>query len=148
MPIMTDGFSTTIQFTSPSLAGILFKEKTVKPFGLDNRGPIDITSMRNISLVTRVPKKLTDVTNMSLTVQWDPLIYTNLLFQVSTVMRVNQRILIRFPNAETWAIYGWMDKFEPQDNAEGEQPLANMTIEISNVVNVNGVLIETFPFRI
>ena len=52
--------------------------------------------MRNVSLVTRVPKKLTDVTNMSLTVQWDPLIYTNLLFQVSTVMRVNQLIRIRF----------------------------------------------------
>ena len=146
MPIMTDGFSTTIQFpdAAGAIAGVLFKEKTVKPFGLDSRGPIDTTSMRNLALVTKVPKKLIDVTQMTLTVQWDPAIYGTLL-NVTGIMRINQRVYVRFPNSEIWSIYGWCDKFDPQDNTEGEVPMANMTIEVSNL---NGNGIETYPVRI
>ena len=121
--IMTDGFSTYIYFPSNGgLAGTLFKEVTVKPPGLDSRGPIDISSMRNIRLITKVPKKLTDVTDMSVNVQWDPAIYAPLatLFGATGVMRTNQKVWVYFPNLELWEFYGYVDKFDPQDQVEGE----------------------------
>lgn len=151
MPIMTDGFSTIINFPDApgALAGVLFKEVTVKPPGLDSRGPIDITSMRNTRLVTKVPKKLSDVTDLTLQVQWDPALYTSLL-SLTGVRRVNQRVYVAFPNGEIWVFYGYVDKFDPQDHAEGENPRANMTIVMTNL-NGNGstnVGVEQFPVRI
>lgn len=147
MAIMKDGFSTTINFPDAPgvLAGVYFKEVTVKPPGLDSRGPIDITSMRNVRLVTKHPKQLTDVTDLTLSVQWDPAIYGRLI-NVLGIMRVNQRIYVIFPNGEIWLFYGYCDKFDPQDNAEGENPRANMTVVMTNVDPITGA--EIFPLQV
>lgn len=146
MPIMTDGFSTTIIFpNNTALAGVYFKEVTVKPPGLDSRGPIDTTSMRNYRLVTKVPKQLSDVTDLTLTVQWDPTIYTPLLTALGP-MRINQWIWVWFPNGERWAFCGYIDKFDPQDLAEGENPRATMTIVMTNIDPQTNQ--ETFPVRL
>lgn len=139
---MKDGYRTLILF--PDKAAVLradFAEVTIKPPGLDGRGPIDITSMRNNSYTTKWPKSLRDFTNIEATVQWNPIF----LFQINTnVLLINQNIDVQFPNLNRIRVFGWADKFEPQVHKEGEVPLADLTLIQSNLNNADPN-VETGP---
>ena len=144
MPIMHDGLGTIIAFRDvPGIGGVLFKEQQIKPWGYDGRGPILTTSLRNQFVVTKLPKQLADVTDCSGTVQWDPALLETAYLQI---LQVNMQFDTTFPNGERWAAFGWLDKFDPQEHQEGELPLANITIVVSNVDPVTGA--ETRPLRL
>lgn len=133
---MRDGFKTLITFSR--MNNVNFAEVNVKPFGLDGRGAIDTTSMRNTRYVTKWPKQLTDLTPIQSDCQWNPA----LLPQLKTfVLLVNQLITITMPNGDLLAFWGWADKVEPQPQKEGEVPIIQFTIIPSNVsvVTVFGV---------
>ena len=98
--------------------------------GMSGRGPIDLTSMRNIQAVTKWPKQLVDFTNLTSSVQWDPVFWTQVC---ASVLLKNQSIFVKFPNLQTLTFYGWADTFEPNDHREGEVPLANLTVISSNI---------------
>ncbi len=134
---MFDGFKTLIKFTN--IGNVDFAEVTVKPPGLDGRGPIDTSSMRNSQMITKYPKSLINVTDVTSTVQWNPGLLIDL---INGVLNKNQFIKVSFPNNSVLSFYGWLDKFEPNEHREGEVPLATMTVPASNV-NANGV--EVIP---
>jgi len=136
-----DGFATTITFAdqgSGTGPGITFWEKEITPPGMDAGGENDTTTMRNTTYRTKAPKKLITMTPMTLVVSYDAVFYDDIVDMIGD----NQLITITFPDTSTVAFYGWLDKFEPGNIVEGEQPTATITIICSNQ-NVAGV--ETAP---
>jgi|SRR6185503_16081132 len=125
---MRDGFRTLISFSN--LGNVNFAEVNVKPFGLDGRGPIDITSMRNIKYVTKWPKQLSDLTPIQSDCQWDPVFLTQLK---ALVLLVNQLITVTMPTGNVLGFYGYCDKAEPQPQKEGEVPIIQLTIIPTNI---------------
>lgn len=137
---MWDGFRTLISFEAAPL--IIFPEMSVKPFGLDSRGPIDTTSMRNSRMTTKWPKQLTDLTPVEADVQWTPGNYPTIS---RLILRINQIVSVTMPTGDILAFYGWLDKAEPQPQKEAEVPILRLTIIPSNVVTVFGFTTESRP---
>jgi hypothetical protein len=115
--------------------GIYLCEKRLKPFGIDGGGPNDTTCMRNIQWRTRQPKKLLTLTDMSLTVSYDPYI---LEFIVGFI-QVNQPLFLFWPDGSQIKFWGWVDGFEPAEVTEGAQPEAEMKVCPSNFDDDNNV---------
>lgn len=133
---MWDGFKTYISFQA---LGTVFPEISVKPFGLDGRGPIDVTSMRNTRYVTKWPKQLIDLTPIEADCQWTPGGFVQIK---QFVLQVNQIISVRMPTTDVLDFYGFLDKADPQPQKEGEVPIIRFTIVPTNV---NGIGVEMPP---
>lgn len=137
MSRLRDGHSTTIEFLGPpplgvvtAMEGIIFWEIEVTPPGMDAGGPNDTSTMRNVRLRTRQPKKLVTLTAMTVRVAYDPIVFSNA--RLSGYLGFNQIVRVTFPDGQFISFWGWLDKFVPDRNREGEQPTAEMTIEPSN----------------
>lgn len=132
--LLTDGFPTTIAFTSSELSSGLvmstvMEEQDLTPPGVSGGGPNDTTSMRNTAWRTRHPKKLKTLTASSITVKYDPAFYDDVIAMIND----NQQITVTFPDDSTIVFWGWVDSFTPNACVEGEQPTATMVIEPSNM---------------
>ncbi len=137
MTIMTDGYKTTIAFGTTG-ALTTMDEREVTPPAIAGGGAIDTTSMANTAWRTRFPKQLKTLTEASVTIVYDPAVYTSF----TGAINVNQEITITFPDTSTLVFWGWIDEFSPGANAEGEQPTADLTIICSNM---NGSNAEIAP---
>lgn len=126
MAYINDGFATTITLSTP--VSVKFKEKTLTPPGVSGGGENDITTMKNTTWRTRAPKKLKTLTDMSLSVTYDPAVYDDIIAAVN----VNQLITITFPDAATLKFWGWLDEFSPGDLQEGEQGEGEISLIPSN----------------
>lgn len=133
MPRLRDGFSTTVDFQDFGSAapGLEIFETTVTPGGIDGGGPNDTTTMRNLKLRTRQPKKLRTLTSGTFTAAYDPKFFETIV----TMVNKNQIITVNFPDGSTYSFFGWLDKFIPNEIVEGEQPTAEVTFEPSNADN-------------
>lgn len=136
MAIMFDGHSTTIAFAADS--NVQFEVKELTPPSVVGGGPINVTTMENSAWRTMFPKSLKEMGPGSLVVAYDPAFYAEAVAMVN----VNQLITVTFPDASTLAFYGWIDEFTPNNNQEGEQPSANITIQPSQLDGANA---ETGP---
>ena len=123
---LDDGFSTLIELAN--LPDIKFYEKEVTPPGVTGGGPIDTTTMRNITYRTQSPKALKTLGPMSATVAFA----SDVLPQIEAQMNVNQLVTVTFPDGSTWTFWGWLDEFTLGAFVEGEQPTATVTIQPSN----------------
>lgn len=139
MARIDDGFATTIAF-SAGTSGVTFLcyEKEVTPPGLSAEGPNDTTTMRNTLYRTKAPKSLVTMLPGSFVAAYDP----EVIDEIVAMLGVNQSIVITFPDDSTWTFWGWIDSFVPGPIVEGEQPTADVTIEVSNQ---NGSQVETAP---
>lgn len=132
MAIQKDGYQTLISFSlsnSGVLMSDLMEEMTTTPPGVDGGGPIDQTSMRNELYRTMAPKSLKTLLESTVSVKYDPAIYDEILATVNQ----NQAITITFPDASTIVFWGWINTFVPNGNSEGNLPLADMSVEPSNL---------------
>ena len=144
MAVVMDGMRTVISLTG---AGVTFFEKSVTPPGIDGGDANDTTTMRNSVWRTRAPRKLVTMTPLTAKVAYDPALYNTILAQIN----LNQQISVTFLQGGTYAgilaggtltFWGFLRSFTPDDNTEGAQPTATITIEPSNM-NASGV--ETAP---
>lgn len=126
--ILTEGFSTILTF---SLGAVQFAEKTVQPPGLDSGGPNDTTTMRNTRWRTMQPKKLVTATPIKGKCAYATSAYQTLLTQLGQ----NQQITVTFSDLTKVTIWGYLDKFEPQEVKEGSQPEADFTVQPTNQDN-------------
>jgi hypothetical protein len=141
MARITDGFSTIISFAD--FATVKFYEAEVTPPGMDAGGPNDTTTMRNTTYRTRQPKKLKSLSSMTLVAQYDSAVFaTSGSGSVWAMIGKNQLITVTWPDGATFAFWGWLDKFIPNQIKEGEPPTATVTIEPSNM---NASFAETAP---
>ena len=134
MTIQTDGFATTIDFSSSEMSSDLIilaemEEKEVTPPGASGGGSNDTSTMRNTEWRTFHPKGLKTLSPCSLVVAYDPAIFDEMVAMVND----NQLITITFPDDSTLAFWGWIDEFTPNASVEGTQPTANITIIPSNM---------------
>lgn len=123
---LDDGYQTLVTFAEEE--NVKFWEKSVTPPGVDSGGETDTTTMHNSTWRTKSPKALKMLTESSMTAAYDPAVYP----QIVTMVGVNQLITVTFPDGDTLAFWGWIDKFTPGDHVEGEQPTADVTIMPSN----------------
>lgn len=133
---LDDGYQTLISFAADT--NILFYEKEVTPPEVDGGGEVDTTTMLNATWRTKQPKALKTLGNAGATVAYDPACYP----EVVALINVNNLITVTFPDGDTLAFWGWLNKFTPGSNKEGEQPTAEVEIIASNQ-NDSGV--ETAP---
>lgn len=120
-----DGHGTLITFAEGTLS---IWEKSTTPPGYEGGGATDTSTHYNETWRTRAPKVLKTLTDSTLTAAFDPAAYSELLAQVN----VNQLITVTFPDGDTIAFWGWIDRFIPGEFVEGEQPTAEVTIIPSN----------------
>ena len=129
MAYLTDGHQTLITFDAlGSGVTLLAKETSVTPPGISAEGENDTTTMRNETWRTKQPKSLKTLTDGSLTFQYDPGIYD----QILTIIGVNGLITVTFSDDSTLEFYGWLDNFTPGECVEGAMPTATGTIICSN----------------
>lgn len=129
---LDDGFRTAIAFArNPNVS---LWEKTVTPPGLDGGDAIQTATMRNNRWRTKAPRSLIEMTEMSFVAAYDPAIYDDIL----DLLNEEGAITVHFPDGSTLSFYGYLRVFEPQEVSEGEQPEANVTIEITNQDPVTG----------
>lgn len=124
---LRDGFKTLVTF---SLNPNFYAEIEITPPGIDGRGAIDQTTMRNSVWVTRLAKALKDLTEMQAVIAWDPAIYGAVGL---AVIQLNQQFALRFSDTSQLLFWAEMDKFQPNAVKEGERPTANLTIIPTNV---------------
>lgn len=133
---LRDGHRTLLSFAlAPS---VKFFQKRVTPPGIDGGGENDTTSMHNNTWRTRQPKKLYTLTPATITAAYDPAVFTEILAMIN----VNQLITVTFPDNSTYAFFGWVNNFTPNEHTEGEEPTASVTVIPSNQ---NASFVETAP---
>lgn len=124
--LLRDGFRSLITIANHS--DIAFWEKTVKPPGLDGGDAIEETTMHNLVFRTKAPRALKTVTDLTTTVAYDPAVYQ----EISRIINVPVVFTVNFSDTSLLAFWGYLQKFEPSDMKEGEQPEATITIVSTN----------------
>jgi hypothetical protein len=123
---LDSGHSTKI--TLGNRPAISFWEKTVTPFSVDSGDAIDTTTMHNTRYVTKAPQPLLDLGDISGSCSYDP----NVLVDLVLYTGLKTTITVTHPDGSTWAAYGYLKSFAPQENSRPNQPVANYTIIITN----------------
>jgi len=136
LDILEDGFKCSIAFAL--VPSGKFEIKGIKPPGVDSGGKIDTTTHSNTRFRTGAGKELVDITDCTMRIAFA----TMLAPQMLAAAGKNQLITFTDPVGATCAFYGVVDKFEPGDYVEGEQPEADVTIFATNR---NGAGVETGP---
>jgi len=148
MPVLIDGFPTTIVFDGCSLTICV---KTLTPPEMDSGGSIDINGMtpttRKFRL--RAPKRLISLNSMSLTAAYDPIIYDQGMIVARARVGAIQSFTVVFSNGDTLIFYGFVEKISFQEIKEGEQPMVNITITPTlwnGTFTADGCPTEVSPF--
>lgn len=121
-----DGHQTLVAFTSDQ--NIEFWEQEVTPPGLDAGDALVITTMHNTRWRTKHAPALVDMTDMTIMVAYDPVLYTAIL----ALLGVNTTVTVHFPDHSSLAFYGYLKSFEPDALKENEQPKATITVVPTN----------------
>jgi len=124
---LDDGFSTII--TLANIPTVKLYEKEITPPGISAGGPIDTTTMRNITWRTMSPRALKSLTPVSATVAFA----TEAIPIVQGQIGLNQLVTVTFPDNSTLVFWGWLEEFSIGAMVEGEQPTATLTINPGNV---------------
>lgn len=138
MGMLEDGFKTTI--TIADVADLKFEEISVKPGAIIGGTPNNRTTMRNSVWRTKSPQSLKELGPTTVKVYYDVAI----LDVMKTIINQNKLITITFADQDTWAWWGVVNQFEPDDMVEGKPPEATLTIT-PTLRNASGV--ETAPVR-
>lgn len=134
---LENGFSSLI--TIASSPTISFWEKTVQPPGWDGGDAIETTTMHNVVVRTMAPRTLKTLTPVTSKVAYDPVVNNDLK------NHINRRttITIEYSDGSTLAFHGFLQKFDPDELSEGEQPTGTVTIVPTNQDPTTGE--ETLP---
>ena len=137
VPIMEDGFPTTISFDGIDPVGENgpqnFCVKSLTPPAYVMGGANDVSCMSNTAFRTKASKKLIDVSDITVSGYYNAALYNDFLNQLG----VNQEIVITFPPvggaaAQTLTLFGFLDSFTPGNHEEGSAPEATLVIVVSN----------------
>lgn len=123
---LEDGHRTTIGCAlNPDIA---FWEISVKPPGLDNRDPIDTTTMWNDTWITKAPRQLSETTDVTGSAAYDPAVWS----MIRNILGVETTWTIKYPNGDKLTFYGYLRSFEKSDHVEGTMPTADYVIVVTN----------------
>jgi hypothetical protein len=130
---LLDGFPTRIAFASkPDLR---IWENGAKPPGFDGGEAIPTSTHHNVKYHTAAPRKLLKVGPVTFKAAYD----TRALNDIQSLINVQDAVTLIFPDGTTVAFWGFLQKFEPDDNEEGKFPMANCTVVPTNWDPINNV---------
>jgi hypothetical protein len=130
---MPEGYRATVAFSLK--ASLQLWERDLKPPGLDGGNMIDITTQFNNKWRTGFAQSLVKVDPISFTAAYDPDAYTDI---INTLLNAKTgSITFWLPSGDSIDMYGYLQKFEPQELKIGEYPMAQCTIEITNYDTAN-----------
>jgi hypothetical protein len=130
---LDDGFRTLVTFASnPTIS---FWEKAVTPPGLDGGDAVETTTMHNLTYRTMSPRHLKTMTSTTMTAAYDPAVYTSIV----ALINVKTTVTVTFPDGSTLAFFGFLQKFDPGELKEGDQPTASITFTPTNQDPTTGV---------
>jgi len=132
--LLKEGFPIKVAFARDP--DIEFAEKAVKPPAIDGGETIDITTMFNTLVRTSYPRTLHTIGPITGRVAYDPLVYSKIR---SNLINQNGSITVRFPEGSTLDFYGYLQMFDPQDQVEGQQPEATISIVVTNWDSTNNI---------
>lgn len=131
---MPEGFSAVVAFAlAPS---INLWEKTPKPPSIDGGDPIDITTQHNLTVITRYPRALIDIGEVSFGCAYESDSFKKIM---STLVNRNGSITFWLPDGGNIAFWGYLRKFEPGELKIGDFPEAAVTIVVTNYDHSNKV---------
>lgn len=121
---LEDGYQSFVTFANnPDLC---LWEKTVKPPGLDGGDKIPTTTMHNTARRTFAARNLYEASDSSFKFGYDPNAFS--AAEARGQINVETTITITFPDGSTYADYGYLQKIEFDDLAEGTNPEGTATI--------------------
>ena len=124
---LRDGFQSMVTFEDNATVKLF--EKSTTPPGVDGGDPVETTTMHNAVYRSLGPRGLITLTEMLFTAAYDPAVYDEII----ALTNVEQTITVTFADGSTLAFYGFLQKFEPGEMSEGEQPEATVSIQPTNV---------------
>lgn len=127
MAYLEDGYQTLISFNGAP--GVLLKEKSVTPFGLDGGDRVDITTMRNTTVRTYAPQGLIEATEMNFVAAYDPSVLPVLI----SILNVPDIVVITHSDGSGWSFDGYLKSAIPSENSIGEQPTLACTVVPMNI---------------
>lgn len=137
MAILDDGLGTTIT-AGTTAASVKFTEVTLKPPGYVGGGAKAMTTLRNVKYRTQKPKKLITTNAIEGTCFFDAV----QVDVIEAIMQVNQKWTIDYGDGSSEEVWGWLEEFVRPEHKEGEPPIANFKIELSNL---NATSVEEGP---
>lgn len=121
-----DGFKTLISFTNDLDIALWADEIT--PPGWEGDEPVETTTMANDVLRTYSPGSLARIPDATYTALYDPAVYD----QVMAIINDPTTITYRFPNQDTYALYGYLRSFVPDALSRGNRAQATVTVTFTN----------------
>ena len=101
---------------------------TVTPPMMDGGEPNDLTNHNNTAYRTSGPRALIDTGQVSMNCNYDPEMYDELPTAIHTV----DTITITMPNNDTLAVIGSLRSITPGELVEGQDPEAQVIIDVHN----------------
>lgn len=134
--MLKDGYRSVIASSlNPTVS---FWEKTVKPPGLDGGDAIPQSTMHNATWRTFASRSLKELTPITVVAAYDPNVYSS--GQIGSLINDDTGSwTVTFRDLSTLDFFGFLQKFEPSELKEGEQPEATITIQPTNWDRTNGV---------
>lgn len=124
--LLKQGFPSKLTFANNTTLSVW--EKKVKPPGLDGGEAIEQTTMFNTLYRTFAARTLITMTPLNLSGAYDPNLFVLLLAQIN----IEQVLTLTFPEGTTLAFYGYLQKADFNELAEGVQPEISLTIQPTN----------------
>lgn len=121
-----DGFKTLVTFANDS--NIALWEDEINPPGWEGDEPVETTTMQNDVLRTYSPGSLARIPDATFTCLYDPGVYD----AVKEIINDPTTITYRFPNQDTYALYGYLRAFVPDALSRGNRAQATVTITFTN----------------
>ena len=131
---LKDGFKTIISFARKS--NVSLYQISGKPPGLDGGDKIKITTMHNTLYHTAYQQSLIMLTDGSMVCAFDPNAINEI---INTLINQNGAITVHFSDTSTFDFWGYIQKFEIQEQKIGEYPTANVTFVVTNYDPTNHV---------
>ena len=124
---LKDGYQSLVTFALNDTIKLF--EKTVTPPGFDGGDAIETTTMHNARHRSFASRDLITLTESSFVAAYDPAVIP----QILTILNEDDTITVAWSDDSTFAFFGFLQKFEPAEMSEGEQPEATVTIIATNV---------------
>lgn len=140
---LPEGFQ--LKLVSNTLPTACYFEVAVKPPGLQV-GAIDQTTMYNSNVRTKLPAKLKEWMAITGTAAWGPKVFSAADVR-DALMGRNSSWTCYFPDGSYLDFWGWLDQFDPQETQDKNRPIANITVEISNL-DTAGNIVEPVYFDV
>ena len=128
--LLKDGYQSLVTFALEDT--IKLWEKTITPPGIDGGDAIELTTMHNTAWRTFAARGLKTLTEMNFVCAYDPDVYLDET-QVAAAINRDDTITVSWADGSTLAFFGFLQKFEPSDLVEGEEPEATVTIVATNM---------------